>query len=500
MNIGEVGVRLEGLESTIEEVFGPGGYLYKGSLDEVFSYIRLLVGQDKSKIMEPLRHFVTGKKSFDFSTISSFLSKLYSNGKAKVPRADFFARIMGQEISFASLTKNPWEASATYVVESFPSYFKEMFHQMMHDHIDSAHTAQLSVDYILPTIQGTPVKLKLEGTSVLGLKVHPQLNVPDVHNANHSTHTLKIIPSLSLGVSGFIGYDCYLGRLGLEMNNTISANSGASLSIVSKKSEETELQLDLPEKMELFDMTSEIYLMTGIRGRPDIRIKPASLQDIRAIHKSCLHGPENMFGLKFCYDVNVPDVLRSNALPLGEPSTVSLYSEMTEPSVKGYIISVVTQNKTGNKNISLKVETRGSSTPRAAEATWSYNEQDDSYFLSASVESPSGSGRGWATIVVSEDHKAIEAYVQYKTNDTEISRGMKVDFKRQLVRGERRWEVAVCVSKDTSLPPESTIMEGHFKERVSGPDASLDVLFRTKNLLRNYLDISFEGKFFFLFF
>ncbi|XP_071528861.1 LOW QUALITY PROTEIN: uncharacterized protein [Panulirus ornatus] len=493
VNVGEVGARVEGLESIIEEVFGPEGYLQRGYLDKVFKSIESLAGRKESEVTESSTHPDTGESAFDFSTISHFLSKVYGSGRAKAPRAEVFARLMGQEIAFASLTKDLRNVSVTDVLDSFPSYLKEMFGQVLHPQSDSgARTAQLSVDYILPTIQGTPVKLKLEGTGVLGMNSDAPLESLDAFNAKDSTDALRILPSLSLQVTGFIGYDCYLGRLGLEMNSTMSLSNGASLSIARNKSEQTELQLDLPQKLELFDVTSETYLMTGIRGRPDTRITPPPLEeDVRVARQACVAGPA--LGLRFCYDVNVADPLRSPAFPLGAPSIVRLYVEKMEPTMRGYLITVATRNKSGDEKISLKVETPGSSTRREAEATWSYSQQNESYIVSASVVAPNITSRVWSTIVASEDHKGLEAYAQYKSNNADVSRGIKVDFESKSPSGGKEYEVAMYVSGEGRLQPESKIIECYFTTRGSGPEVSVDVLFRTRNLLRRYVEVSLKA-------
>ncbi|KAG7158180.1 Vitellogenin-like 6 [Homarus americanus] len=493
MNIGEVGVRLEGLEPVIEEVFGPEGYLQRTSFSQILTDITTFVEQEGSKIMEHFENSLRQKRSINFSTLSHFFSKIYGGERSTVAHADVFARLMGQEITFASLAGDLKAISADGMIESFFSYFDDILPQMKNLHINSARAAHINFDYTFPTIQGTPLKLQLNGTAVAGLKMQGNLNLADILSNWRNGETLfKIIPSLSVQVDGFVGYDSYIARTGIKTTNTISSSNGVSLTLRAKNSEELEVELDLPEKMELINVKSETYLMKSVRGSPDTKIIPPSMGDARVKRQSCINSLEPMLGLRLCYDVDVPDIFRSNSLPLGAPAVIKLSIEKAESSMKGYLLSAATQNKRGSKLVTMKVATPGSSPPREVEATLSYTEQEESFIVSARIRSSTVTSGVWVTIVNREDHRGVEAFVNFNSSKTTISRGIKLDLKTRKTSSEEEYEFSMYSSRNRNFPLESQIMESKFVKKLNGPEVSLDILSQTKNELSRYLDFNFE--------
>ncbi|XP_053642610.1 vitellogenin-like isoform X3 [Cherax quadricarinatus] len=492
MNIGEVGVRFEGLEPVIEEVFGPDGYLHKASSVNFFEYLISIFKNNEGVNMMSLDRSTGKKISTEFSAISNFLNKIYDGAKMKVPRADIFARILGQDIYFVSLTSNLKDVIKQYVVNVLPSYLEEFIKQMMNLETESARTAQVSLDYIFPTIQGTPVKMKLKGIGVFGMTIVSKLNLSDLLNFKISNNTMKIIPSLSLQAKAFVGFDCFLGKLGLEMNSTGSSSTGVLLKIRDKNSREQELHLELPEKMELINIKSEVYLIKSIEGTPDTKVTPSSLRDIRVTHQSCVTSLEPMLGLEFCYELQVPDIFRSNVLPLGAPSIAKVYIQKAEASIKGYLINTVTQTMRGSKMLTAKIETIGSRTSRMVDVTLSCTKQEQTYLVSTTLESSSVSSGLWTTITNNEDQTDIEAFAKYRSRETEMTKGVKVHYKTVSSLAKEEYELKMHIGRNRDFYPASQILEGKFIKKFREPENSYDILLRTKNDFRNYFDFNFE--------
>ncbi|XP_069164339.1 vitellogenin-like [Procambarus clarkii] len=485
MNLGEVGARLEGFEPFIEEMFGHESYLQKASFAQILNDIARFVDEKKNKIFDHFQRELRQRRSIDMSTLSNFFHKLYSDD-SRVAKADVFARFMGQEISFVSLAGNLKDINPDTIFDTGLLYVNDILYQLKNLKIDSARTAQMYIDYSFPTIQGTPLKLKMEGTTVVGLKMDGKISAKKI---------FKIIPSLSVQVDGFVGYgNC---DTGLEMKNTISSSNGISITVDPQKDNELEFHLDIPDRMDIIDIESKVYLKQ-LSANPTSRptVSPESSRNARISLQSCINTLEPVLNLKLCYDINVPDIFRSNAIQLGEPLTAKLSVEKAEPSMKGYIMRAAIENERHSKLIKAKFEVAGSSTPREAQITMSYTTEGEINKVSAKLESPALSSQVWAHVSNKDDHKGVEAFAKYKSGDKEMSQGVKADFKMRSPSSwgeEKEYEVKVYASRSRDFSPQSQVFEWKFTKKANGPETSLDILSRTMNTLRNYINWHLEA-------
>ncbi|XP_069949063.1 vitellogenin-like isoform X2 [Cherax quadricarinatus] len=490
MNIGEVGARFEGLEPVIEHLFGPKGYIQKASVGQIFSEIAKNVEKNGKKFVEYIQQKFGLKRLADKSVLSRIFHKIFNDG-SRVVKADLFARFMGQEIVFTSIHEDLKDISADNLIESLLSYFENIIPEMNNLNINSARSAQMSLEYFLPTIQGTPLKVKMEGTAVAGLKMEGNLNLVDILSKwKKDENIIRVYPSLSVHVDSFVGYDAYLDKTGIKMTTNISSSNGLSLSVVSKDNQELEIQLDLPEKMEIINMKSETYLMKSVRGSPETKIIPTSMRDIRVRSHSCVNSLESVLGLKFCYEMDIPDIFRSSSLPLGAPAVAKLYIEKTESSMMGYHLTTSIQKKKGSKMMVIKVDTPGSSIPREVETYLSHTIEEDSYIMSARIRSSALTSSIWVTLINRDDHKAVTVHARHQSSMTDISRGIKVDIKIKSSTNGKEYNLDIYSSRSRNLHDESKIFESKLVKKANGSEVSLDLLSRTQNALRNYLDFS----------
>nr|XP_045611544.1 vitellogenin-like isoform X1 [Procambarus clarkii] len=493
MDIGEVGVRLEGLDPMLEKAFGPRGYLRRTSPAKMFNYILNFLEKEGKEIIDNIRRMLREDEQIDMASLTDFWDEIYCCGGPDVVRADIFARFMGQEIYFSSLSGNLDDIAASGIGRTIGSYITQILHQIKNVHVTSTRTAQLYLDYSFPTIQGTPFKFKLEGTAVTGLQLEGSLNILDLFfNFRNGQNVLKILPSLSVQIDNFIGFDDYLSQTGIKTNSTISTSNGFSLSVKAKNKYELVIQWDLPEKMEVINVKSETYLMMSERGRPETKVIPQSMKDTRIRTHSCINSLEPALGLKFCYELDTPDVFRSNSLPLGAPAIAKLYVEKEEPSIIGYNITYLNKRKETSQYILLKIDTLGSSKPREAELLISFSKQGYSVSISASFDSLTFSSGVWITIINSEDYKAILVYTKFRNAQTELTRGLKVDFRTKSSLSDKEYELNVFSSPLKNFPLASKVVEMKLAKTINRPEVSMDFLCGTRNYLRNYFDLNFE--------
>lgn len=492
-NIGEIGARLEGLEPIVEEVFGPEGYLQRATFGQILNDMTSFAEEKGRMILEHFQNSLRQRRSIDSSTLSNLFSTMYGNERSKV-QADVFARFMGQEITFASVAGDFKKLNAEQIINSFFSYFDEVLSQVERTNLDSIRTGQLDLDYSIPSIQGVPLKLKLQGTAVVGLKMQGNFNLPELLlNWRNGENVMKIIPSLSAEVYGFVGYDCYLTKTGIKMNSTISTTSGVSINVKAKNGKELEFMLDIPEKMELLSVKSETYLMKKVKGRTETKVIPSSVRDTRIKGQSCYNSLESVIGLKVCYDFNVPNILQSNALPLGEPSIAKIYVEKAERSISGYKLSSVLHIDENVQNLQSKLEIVGASTPREVTLVLENTKQQDSYTLQAKVQS-SVNAEFWSKIINRENEKSLEAFVQMKTSTVDISKGVKIDFVSKSVTDGKEHDMKLYMGDSRNFSPETEIFESKLILNCRETEFSYDVKMMTKNVLRNYLNLRMECK------
>ncbi|XP_071529223.1 vitellogenin-like [Panulirus ornatus] len=493
MNIGEVGLRFEGLETVIKKVFGPTGYLQKTSLVKILQDLFAYLERENESLVHQLQYTPRPKRSHVLSFLSNLFNEIYYSGSSDSVRADVFARLMGQEVHFASMSSNLRDIRGTSLSGLVVSYVTELLQRMKNVNTNSARTAQLFLDYSLPTTQGTPLKLQLEGTAVCGLSVKGNLT-GNFLKLEDKKESVAIIPSASVEVRGFVGYDSSLSRAGIKMMTTVSSTSGGiSLAVKAKNDTEFELYWKLPEKMDLIDVNSETYLMKGVRGEPDTKITPASMKDIRIKSHSCVSSFDPVLDLSFCYDLDAPDIFRSNFLPLGGPTVARVYIKKSDPSLKGFNMTASVLSQEGGSVVSIKVETSGSTTPKESEVTLLYiQEGDESYVASATLESSFVSSVVSTTVRNSEHHKSVEGYASFSSNSTEMSRGVKMDFRKISTRSNKEYQVHVYSNKRRNFPLDSQILESKFVKKVINSETSIDLLCRTNNALKDYLDLRFE--------
>ncbi|ROT61462.1 vitellogenin [Penaeus vannamei] len=262
MDIAEIGARFEGVDSIIEELLGPQGYLRKATFGKIMEDITGFAGEKGLKIMEHFKHTMRTRRSIDASVISDFFGKLYGESSSHT-HADIFARFMGHEITFADVAQSLKGVTADTLIETFFSFFENSLEHMKDLNLNTARTAQLSMDYSLPTIQGTPLKLNLAATAVAGLKMEGNVNIGQILSDLGNSHTgIKVFPGLSVQATGFVGFECRFTKVGIEMQNTISSATGAAINIRTTENKKIELELEIPDKMELLNIKAETYLQS----------------------------------------------------------------------------------------------------------------------------------------------------------------------------------------------------------------------------------------------
>ncbi|ROT61468.1 vitellogenin [Penaeus vannamei] len=106
MDIAEIGARFEGVDSIIEELLGPQGYLRKATFGKIMEDITGFAGEKGLKIMEHFKHTMRTRRSIDASVISDFFGKLYGESSSHT-HADIFRPVHGARDYFRRCCPKP---------------------------------------------------------------------------------------------------------------------------------------------------------------------------------------------------------------------------------------------------------------------------------------------------------------------------------------------------------------------------------------------------------
>ncbi|KAK7073323.1 hypothetical protein SK128_006655 [Halocaridina rubra] len=493
VHLGELGTRLEGVDELIAHLIGPASFLNKHSVDSIMEKVNNFIREKGHAILEHFMGNSRGKRSLDVTHVADMLKKIYNEGKPKFPRAEVYASIMGQDIAYTFFKGNSQKLDFNTVFDSYFAKLKQAEASLRNMRNDFARTSRLGMDYILPTILGAPLRIKFDGTAVVSLKMEGHLNIRDtLSNPGNSVNDIRMIPSFSTQGNGFVGYDCFLAKTGLQINNTISSNGGIAISVKTVQSKEAEIHLDLPENMDLLQIESETYLLKKKSGETEHVVKPSSVHDVRITRKSCINELESILGLKICYDVNVPDVFRSNGLPLVAKSTAKLHIEKAEHTLMGYRIKAQLQDSQESKVMRVKMETKGTSDTRVSEGTLSIVNKPDMLLVKGIIEGPGLKTHAWINWKKNDNEDEFEAFAEYESSERTISQGFKYKRTTTSSSNAHMTDISLYISRDKSFPMNSKILSLNFISRRAYKGSNIAVILKTENAMRNTVAMTFE--------
>ncbi|XP_068235953.1 vitellogenin-like [Palaemon carinicauda] len=487
-NLGQIGGRFEGVDGIMENILAPSSLFPDTSQHSAMK-------NNGDSILEKIVRALQKQKIMDSTPIGEMLKKIYEEGASKVPYVELYANIMGQDIAYKILKGNIRDMDFGNIMDGYISTMKDVFSKDINAKEDFSHMTQIALDYYLPTGHGTPLKMKFTGTAILGIEMEGKLNLNKLFSKSiDSENRLKMIPGLSVEANGFIGYDCFLSKTGLQMKNSLSINGGLSVSL-KKAGAGYEAHIDLPENTDLIEAQSETYLMKGVVGSQEQVIIPESLRDNRIKKTFCNTEWEPMLGFKICYNMDVPDIFRNTGLPLGAKSTVKLHIAKTDPSLRGYKVKAAIHNKSGNKELNINIETKGLSTPKKTEATISYTKLGTSYNVKATVIGPNLKGGIWVTLHDEDNERNLEVFGEYESNVRKLSRGIKLEYKKTSKTSSGSIDLILFTSQSRSFPPSSKVFSLQILSRAVEPHVNMAILVKTHNAMVNIVELALQVAF-----
>merc|ERR1711970_34172 len=447
MNIGEVGARVEGLDPIMKEAFGPESYLYKIPLKTIIQDTSLFIQQNGAILYNKLEKIIKQKENLDINAIMQSLTKFLKASNIKLPKTDLYAKLMGKEFAFLSVAGPMQQVNINNVIETITSTVVEALVAAKNLEVDTARAGHIHLDYAIPTIQGIPLNMKLLGTTVVGAKISSKV---ESKATAHNT-ILKIIPSLSIAIDGHIGYGV-VAMHGIKMENSIYSTHGLALYANLKNGKDLEVKVELPEKMELINVKSEVYLMNVNKMMDEVKITPNAANDPRIVTQQCLTIVEPVTGLNVCYDMNIPNVISSQTLPLGLPVSFKIYLQKVDPNMKGYRIFATLKNKDETKVLKMVVGTYGAAASAESSVKLTYAKEANAHSVAANIKSVWFASNVEAAIANQEDLVSVQITADHKfAAGAPVAFAYKFNIKNEAIADGKKYQISALAGFTKSL-------------------------------------------------
>lgn len=495
VNLGEYGIRLEGLDSLLRTLFGPGGLLvHRSSISELIkNVISYIEGQGLS-MLDELREEFLRRRSFEPSNIPDFLKRIYKHVTGKLPKMDFFARLNDQEATYGSFSFDPNKVIAEMTVQRFFLCLEQALLNLANLNVDNAHLGHIFLQYHLPTIQGIPLKLMLEGTGAIGLKAKTNLQNLVWRKSGNILH---MHPTFSLQVDGFVGYDAYLAENGIKTKTLASSNSGVSLSLEEEGPDHLEFKVSLPEKIEFLNFKSETYLIKRVTG-VEVRALPRNMNDIRLRGEFC-SGNGSFWGIKICHEYDLPDPSLHKGIPFGQPATFKFYIKRASghQALRGYILDIHIQEDEFGETLNMTLKEDGGGLEGYLEGTTTYKIGngilDLKYFWNYPRLHEHHHGKLQA--ISQEREKSIEISGHVTGNGRHTGRALRWELMDKSSGSKKDVELNFYHNLFHEFPPESRFLVAKLVQEDKPEEVLVNVSFATEVDFFDFLDFTYRAEF-----
>ncbi|XP_076069146.1 vitellogenin-like [Oratosquilla oratoria] len=482
MNLFEIGGRMEGFNPIANEVFGPAGYLLNTPWSRMFSDMKSFGYEKGFEIEQHLKDSLRMKRSIDSYQTKEFIKSnlLDQMSESPIPRGDLYLRLFGQEVSFSSLSSDLKKFTSEEIIEAVFAFVNRTLTGMSRYKTNTTRAMPISLEYSIPTMQGVPLQLELGGAAVLGLDIRSNINIPRLLNKKNSQSSLKISPSLSLELDGFIGFKSVF-KHGLKMKNGLHTSQGGNLEIMKREDGNMDFLWNLPDKWDLVNFRSETFMMKKMGRDSETRQPNPSISDVREKSDGCTQVLEQSLGLRFCYKYNVPNLLQSTAMPFGEALEISLSAEKTEKEMEGYRMAVALTNTDTHKIADMRFDTPGSSQPRRSGIRVGYIKDEKSLTTSLSIRTSLVKYIIHASFVNEENFKSVEMFWNFKLGEQEKAIAFKSDLMIKRSDTTTKYDLITYYSPSRRISTESVQIECSLILAKHDDEYNIDFHANTKN-------------------
>ncbi|XP_037642433.1 uncharacterized protein LOC119498040 [Sebastes umbrosus] len=236
------------------------------------------------------------------------------------------------------------------------------------------HRAVLMTDeLVLPSLSGLPVKLSINMTSLLSLRLKGNVNYRDT---SHFSLTGHIKPNAYVGLSARMGVDGALGQAAVDWVSELRSSTSLDGSVQLQEGRDVRVSLNTPEDlMDIVSLSSRVFQLSGDH-REEIKGPKSRVQRTTCTPKTW----SKMVGWQLCSNASYPSPATGVSLPAPGPVHLSLRLLKLDRGLHYYLLeaaySLLPQRGTWlprEASIHLLLATPQSSIPRDMSLDLTFN-------------------------------------------------------------------------------------------------------------------------------
>ncbi|XP_015599666.1 uncharacterized protein LOC107269849 [Cephus cinctus] len=484
VNLFEIAVRMEGLETYAENLFGPDGPF---SNEKVGNHVKQFLRKFRSAPDEHQEDYWKQVKRLPNLIDNNFdQPKISISYKVFGNELKYFVMDGDSEIRNTLASLNPWKKIKEILSGG------EIRYENAAMFLDSS--------YIAPTTSGLPLRLALTGSAACNFRTSGSLDLERLTSHAELELLGKLIPSVSLDITGTMIIDGFYKSAGLKLRSNVYSSGAVQGHLEIKGARLARLDIGLPnQKVELLSVLTDVLLVHSngpeveeipvgrlLTGEPDDNSKVQSKGNSKASHPHIISGTtcswpalDRLIGLKMCAQYQFPNVTKNpNAsyFILNGPSLIKLSLIKADRTAKSYLFEYKWQGSANGSVIRLAFDTPGSQLKRE---------------LSASVNLDVISKN--ITLLLRAAGSSLVAKGTYKRTEDEalVDMGLDVNGTKHLdaqfgyVRKESNYgyiytpKLYLAINNECIANLSGTVRNAH-KHNVSQCD--IDLTFQTKRL------------------
>lgn len=272
VNFVELGGRVEGAEDFLQKMFGPDGY------------------------------FPTEARSKRSVSTDDQLKQL----NRADPKAAMYLKMFGNELRY-------WDLSDFHKVEGEDFNVLDLLIKLAAEHEVEWSKSSMFLDSELsiPTVLGLPLKLTVNGTATIDVKMGGKMDLRQIAAYPNSMDINGYVkPSGAIEVSSVMGLDAFVARTGLKMVSTLHTSTEVEGLIKLDESKALSVKFNMPkDKIEILNVKTQFFIM----HREEEREQQMLTDNIKVVGKCSGKSMEQALGLKLCSELSYPATSKDDA-------------------------------------------------------------------------------------------------------------------------------------------------------------------------------------------
>ncbi|XP_022243893.1 uncharacterized protein LOC106460939 [Limulus polyphemus] len=240
----------------------------------------------------------------------------------------------------------------------------------------------LDTTYTIPTSSGLPLRLAVNGTATVGLKMGGKFDIRSIRHVDVHGH---FQPSGAVEISTLMTVDANVAQSGLKVAAVLHSSTVMDGLVEVKDGKLMHVQVNVPrDNIEIVDIQSKIYLVHGDEEQE----QRGKREDRTEVNECTSKYLGRMIGMEICGEMSFPVARggRSDAplFPLSGPASIKLLLRKADPTLTSYNFEASLRNEkvsTGKyiRRALLSFNTPHSSVDREMTLDIQLNQQENSF-------------------------------------------------------------------------------------------------------------------------